>query len=91
MANYEIVWKILSLRCEEASRLSSESLDHCLPISDRLACKLHLMICVSCRRYRRDILDLRRIAIHIGRPVDNPVVNLPSGAKDRIKGALERD
>jgi hypothetical protein len=91
MAHYEVLWRVLSLRCEEASRLSSESLDHALSSSDRLAWKLHLLICVSCRRYRRDILALRKISNGLAGAVDRPVATLPDDARERIKRALNGD
>ncbi len=88
MARYEIVWRILTLRCEEASRLSSESLDRALSGSDRLAWRLHLLVCVSCRRYRREILTLRRISTRFHDPVDSPAATLPEEARERIKRSL---
>jgi hypothetical protein len=91
MARYEILWRVLSLRCEEASRLSSESLDHDLASADRLAWRLHLLICVSCRRYRRDILALRRISNQMADSVDRLGTTLPDDARERIKRALKGD
>ena len=91
MARYEILWRVLSLPCEEASRLSSESLDHDLASADRLAWRLHLLICISCRRYRRDILALRRISTRLAEQTDPPVpaMPLPDDARERIKRALK--
>jgi hypothetical protein len=91
MARSEIVWRILTLHCDEASRLSSESLDHPLPRVDRLACRLHLLICARCRRHRRDILALRRYAGQASLPVDRPRVALPDDVREQIKKSLKED
>ena len=50
---------ILTIKCEESTRLVSESLDRTLPRSERWALRLHAMCCRSCRRYRHQIHLLR--------------------------------
>jgi hypothetical protein len=89
MARYEIVWRILTLRCVEAARLSSESLDRALPGHDRLAWRLHLLVCVSCRRYRREVITLRKISTRLREPVDPPGTSLPDEVRERIKRSLK--
>jgi hypothetical protein len=41
----------LTLDCRQASRVQSEMLDHPLPLAKRLGLRLHLLICMWCRRY----------------------------------------
>jgi hypothetical protein len=53
--------QILTLRCEDASALSSRELDEALPRLERLALRCHLMLCRSCRRYRRQIGLIRQV------------------------------
>jgi hypothetical protein len=52
--------KILTLRCEEASVLSSRELDEPLDLTDRLALWGHLLVCRSCQRFRRQLHLLRQ-------------------------------
>ncbi len=51
--------KILTIRCEEASVLTSRELDEHLALADRLALRGHTLVCRSCRRLRRQLLFLR--------------------------------
>lgn len=41
--------------------LVSESLDRRLPFGERLAVRLHLMMCRLCSRYRKQLLALRDV------------------------------
>ncbi len=91
MSRYENVWRILTMHCDEASRLSSESLDHDLTAADSLACRLHLLICGSCRRHRRDILALRRLARRNSESVEHPTAALSDEVRERIKQSLHGD
>jgi hypothetical protein len=50
---------ILSLSCEEASRLTSDALDRELSRSEQWALRLHLFLCHGCRRFNEQ-LDLMR-------------------------------
>ncbi len=88
MKRSEILWRILTLHCDEAARLASGSLDRPLPGHDRLALRMHLLVCRSCRRHRRAILALREVAGRLGAEVDPPVPSLPDDARERIKKAL---
>jgi hypothetical protein len=45
----------LSPTCREAVRAQSEHLDHPLPPMKRLGLWLHLLVCVWCRRYGKQI------------------------------------
>lgn len=89
MSRREIVWKILTLPCSEAARLSSESLDRPLPAHDRLAVRLHTVSCASCRRYRRQLLTLRKAATHLAEMVNPPTSSLPDDVRERIKRSLK--
>ncbi len=57
------VLKILTLRCEEASVLTSRELDEPLGLAERLAVRGHTLVCRSCRRFRRQ-LELLRAALN---------------------------
>lgn len=49
--------------CKEVTALISESLDRRLPLGQRLAVRLHLMMYRFCSRYRKQLLAVR-VAIH---------------------------
>jgi hypothetical protein len=87
----QVVWQILTLPCSEAARISSESLDRTLPFHDRLAVRLHTLACASCRRYRRQILSLRKTATRLAERVNPPGPALPDDVRERIKRSLRGD
>ena len=53
---------IVSLSCEEASRLASESLDRELTRNERWGLRVHAMVCRNCRRLMRQLELLRIVA-----------------------------
>ncbi len=87
--------RILTLNCEESTRLVSESLDRQLPRSDRVAVKLHALCCRSCRLFRRQMLFLRETircrtaAMTADTPDSGP--SLTPEARERIIQALTRN
>jgi hypothetical protein len=85
MTRYEIAWKVLTLPCRESARLSSEALDHPLAGHDALAVRLHTLLCTSCRRYRRQIMSLRKVSTRLAERLDPPGPRLPDEVRDRIK------
>jgi len=52
---------LVSLSCEEASRLASESLDRDLSRSERWALRSHGFLCRSCRRMMRQLAMMRSL------------------------------
>ena len=95
MALFESIRRILTLSCEESTRLVSESLDRELPRSDRLAVKLHALCCRSCRGFRRQMLFLREaIRRRAAATTTDALVGGPSltpEARERIIQALTRN
>lgn len=53
--------QILTLHCDAASALASRELDESLPRLERVALWCHLLVCRSCRRFRRQIGLIRQI------------------------------
>ncbi len=51
---------LLALKCDESTRLLSDALDRDLPPVERWAVRLHAISCRACRRFRRQILFLRK-------------------------------
>jgi len=94
MSKLKTIHRILTLTCDESTRLVSESLDRELPLGDRLAVRLHAMICRSCRRVRRQFLALRDA---VRRAADEPGTGdgphepaLSPEARARIAEVLQR-
>ena len=55
----ERLLQILTLKCEGASSLTSRELDEPLGLPELIAVRGHLLVCRSCRRFRRQLLFLR--------------------------------
>ena len=83
--------KILVLRCEEASILSSREIDEPLRLAERFALRGHLLVCNSCRTLRRQLrflhATLQRRGIAIGEDGTDPEALSPE-ARMRIEGVL---
>lgn len=48
------------MNCEQATRLASESQDRTLLVNEKLGLRLHLMMCVNCRRFNAQMGVLRQ-------------------------------
>ena len=85
--------RILLLRCEEADRLLSDSLDRRLSWSQRVALEAHVAICRSCRRARQQVHTLRRAMRGYLERVDAAGTSMTEGlspdARERIRRALK--
>ena len=87
---YKGIRQILTLRCEEADRLMSDSLDRRLTWVERVALKGHVAVCRGCRRARRHLLILQRCmrkSLDIASAAGEEV--LSHEARDRIRQALK--
>ncbi|MGB3097042.1 MAG: hypothetical protein WBB46_09980 [Candidatus Deferrimicrobiaceae bacterium] len=79
------------LSCKDTTLLVSESMDRTLPLGRRLAKRLHLMMCVLCARYERQLFMMREVLKRVGAEENPPGpddVTLSPEAKERIKKAL---
>lgn len=88
-----LFYRLMNMHCVDVAPLVSQGLDHELPRAERIAVALHLGICRSCRRYRRQLLLLRSVLAHLGPEVETPPVclnsTLPPEAREQIKRALQ--
>jgi putative zinc finger protein len=50
----------MMLSCKEASRLVSQGLDRRLGFAERLALRLHLLICDGCTNFSRQVAFLQK-------------------------------
>jgi len=78
------------LTCREASRLISESQDRKLRLHERLGLRMHLWMCINCRRFERQISMIRRLLRSPSNPEtpDSQDAGLPSDAQERIRQAM---
>ena len=92
--SFATIRKILTLTCDESTRLVSESLERELPAGQRWAVRLHALSCRSCRRFRRQILFLRDAVRRGGRGLGVDSLSagesLSPAARDRIRQFLAR-
>ena len=93
MSRPNAVWRLLNSSCQEMTRLASESIDRDPRPLERIALRLHVLYCASCRRYARQIAQLRNALRGLSERVEDdclsPGVALPDEVRDRIKKALE--
>lgn len=67
--------------------LVSSAMEHKLPLRQRLALLVHLSMCKSCRRFRKQLQLLRDIARQYEAML--PAEQLPPEASDRIIKTLK--
>jgi hypothetical protein len=48
------------MNCKQATRLMSEELDRGLTWRERIALKMHVMMCAGCTNFRKQMAFLRR-------------------------------
>lgn len=81
---------ILTLKCEHSSRIVSDSLDRDLTTAERWAVRLHYIGCWSCRRFGRQMKQLREaFQSYPKRTTD--VDSLSDAAVERIRQSIQRD
>jgi len=87
-------WRLLNLPCRDMARLASDSLDRDLGRLERVALRSHLLYCVPCRRYARQVKILRqalgRLAARLESDDPLPGPALPDAVRDEIKRAMKR-
>jgi hypothetical protein len=77
--------------CRDISRLVSDAMDHRLPLHQRALIRLHLSMCVLCRRYERQLHLLHHAADHFADPEQNQVTPpLSAAARERLKTSLKQ-
>jgi hypothetical protein len=92
MMRLKTIWRLLNLPCREMTHLASASLEGNLSRLERIALRAHLLCCIGCRRYLRQILfvrhALRQIVAHVESGATLPGPGLPDDVRARIKQAL---
>lgn len=86
---------LFALKCSESTRLISESLDRNLSSGERLAVRIHALVCRSCKSYRRHLTLLRTTLHSLGET--DPFQAAPDGpklsteARERIRRLMAED
>ncbi len=52
---------ILWVKCKGATELASRAMDQRLSLRNRIALKLHHLVCAQCERYARQLSEIRRL------------------------------
>ncbi|MFN2309749.1 MAG: zf-HC2 domain-containing protein [Gammaproteobacteria bacterium] len=78
------------LTCRDASRLVSEGQERPLAARERWGLRLHLWMCVNCRRFAHQVRFMRRalrlLAADAGAGMQD--LSLPAAARERIRTLL---
>ena len=81
----------LSPNCRQVVRLLSRSLDRPLLLWSSLGMKLHLLLCISCRRYARQTRRLHEeLPQHEHAWIESCPERLPAEARQRLKALLRQ-
>ena len=76
--------------CRDISKKVSDSMDRTLPVHERMMIAFHLMMCRFCRRFKKQLLTLRKALQFEEQAGHDPYdsVSLPLEARERIKQAM---
>ncbi len=78
------------LTCKDASHLVSENLERRLSFRERWGLRMHLWICVNCRRFERQMNFMHAALRTLGKraEVADDSAEFPPEARERIRKAL---
>ncbi len=78
------------LTCKDASHLVSEQLERRLSFRERWGLKMHLWICVNCRRFERQMNFMHAALRLLGKraEVADDSTEFPPEARERIRKVL---
>lgn len=54
----------MMMSCKQMTHLMSQRLDRPLKMTERLALRLHTMVCSDCRNFESNLAFLRRVSRH---------------------------
>lgn len=81
------------LSCREMTKLISDSLESKLSIRQRMELWFHIMMCGMCRRFRANIIELRkRLRGSKARleQIEEITTPLPQATKSRLEAAIKQ-
>lgn len=77
------------LNCKHASHLLSQSMEKPLALRQRLALRLHLLLCDACTHFYRQLTLLRQAIRQAGGRIEHDeTLKLPGAARERIAAAM---
>lgn len=78
------------LTCKDASHLISENQERLLSFRERWGLRMHLWMCVGCRRFQQQMVLLRRAMHKLAQRTgeDAAAADFPTAARERIRKAL---
>lgn len=79
--------------CRDMTKLISDSLDKKLSVRNRLGLWFHIMMCGMCRRFRSNIITIRKRVRESKSeldPSDAVSVPLPPATKARLEDIIQR-
>jgi len=75
--------------CREATELASRAMDERLPLSSRMALRLHLAICANCTRFNQQLQEMRRL-FRAETAATDDAAGLAPDARQRIASELQK-
>ena len=92
MSLWSDMQKVFGLTCDEASKLLSDGMERTLTRPERIGLRLHLWICRACRRFRRQILLLRRLMHGLAQedPPEDSAPGLTEDSRARLRDAIRK-
>ncbi|MCA9193520.1 MAG: hypothetical protein KDB03_17230 [Planctomycetales bacterium] len=81
------------LNCKDMTKLISDSLERKISVRQRIELWLHIMMCGMCRRFRSNIIELRkhvRGSKGLLDQADVAPVPLPPATKARLEEVIKR-
>jgi hypothetical protein len=77
------------IRCREASELASRALDARLPLSRRIALRLHQLVCTNCARFAAQMDEIRGL-LRQEQAASDAAGQLSDEARRRIETELHK-
>lgn len=77
---------LFNLNCRDVARIVSDSMDHPLPLTQKLKVRIHLAMCKYCARFAKQMHFLRKICQEQAEPPSDAA--LPDEARHRIHQAV---
>ena len=81
------------LNCKDMTKLISDSLERKISVRQRMELWLHIMMCGMCRRFRSNIIELRkrvRRSKTLLDQYDADAAPMPLATKARLEDAIKR-
>ncbi len=75
--------------CRDVTELASRAMDERLPLSNRMALRLHLAICANCTRFNQQLQEMRRL-LRAETAANDDAAGLAPAARQRIARELQK-